>query len=125
MHILLICRTLFQCFDTVADKTLLYPLKHKDMASSTTSKIPQDIGFIGLGLMGLPMATNLVKKMDKSTTFYVYDVVEEAVMKFVEAGEGRVKACASSKEVADKSVCEQCLPINILNSPIRSAMDKN
>ncbi len=77
------------------------------MASSTTSKLPQNIGWIGLGLMGLPMATNLVKKMDKSTVFYVYDVVEESVKKFVEAGEGRVTACSSSKEVADKSVREQ------------------
>ena len=52
------------------------------------------------------MATNLLNKMDKSTTFYVFDVVEEFVKKFVEAGDGRVKACASSKEVADKSVRE-------------------
>jgi 3-hydroxyisobutyrate dehydrogenase len=81
------------------------------MASSTTSNLPQHVGWIGLGLMGLPMATNLVKKIDKSTIFYVYDVMEESVKKFVEAGEGRVKACASSKEVADKSVCEQMSPL--------------
>lgn len=81
--------------------------KPKTMASSKTSKLPQNIGWIGLGLMGLPMATNLLKKMDKSTTFYVFDVVEESIKKSVDAGEGRVKACASSKEVSDKSVCEQ------------------
>lgn len=84
--------------------------KHNDMASTTQSKLPQNIGWIGLGLMGFPMATNLLKKMDKSTTFYVYDVVEESVKKLVEAGKGRVKACASSKEVADKSVCEHISP---------------
>ena len=50
-----------------------------------------------------------LKKMDKSTTFYIYDVVEESVKKFVEAGEDKVKACSSSKEVADKSVCEQMI----------------
>ena len=54
--------------------------------------------------MGLPMATNLLKKMDQQTTFYVFDVVEESIKKLVDAGEGRVKACKSSKEVADKSV---------------------
>ncbi len=74
------------------------------MASSSSSKLPQNIGWIGLGLMGLPMATNLLKKTDKSTTIYVFDVVKDVVEKFVEAGEGRVKACSSSKEVADKSV---------------------
>lgn len=62
--------------------------------------------------MGLPMAKNLVKKMDKQTTFYVFDVVEESIKKLVEAGEGRVKACGSSKEVADKSVCEQLLALD-------------
>ena len=70
--------------------------------------------------MGLPMATNLVKKMDKDTTFYVFDVVEESVKNLVEAGEGRVKACKSSKEVADKSVRHQlltCLHINLPKSP--------
>ena len=56
--------------------------------------------------MGLPMATTLLKKMDKSTTFYVFDVMKEVVEKFVVAGEGRVKACSSSKEVADNSVRE-------------------
>lgn len=55
------------------------------------------------------MATNLVKKMDKSTTFYVFDVVEDSIKKLVEVEEGRVIACGSSKEVADKSVCEQRL----------------
>jgi UDP-N-acetyl-D-mannosaminuronate dehydrogenase len=83
--------------------------KHKAMASSSVVNLPQNIGWIGLGLMGLPMATNLLKKMDKDTTFYVFDVVEESVKKLVEAGEGRVKACESSKEVTDKSVRHQLL----------------
>jgi hypothetical protein len=86
-----------------------YHGQHSTMASSNTSKLPQNIGWIGLGLMGLPMVTNLLKKMDKSTTFYVFDVLKESVEEFVEAGEGRVKACSSSKEVADKSVCEPML----------------
>ena len=51
------------------------------------------------------MATNLVKKMDAGTQFYVYDVMKESVDEFVKRGESRVIACGSSKEVADKSVC--------------------
>ena len=75
------------------------------MASSNTASLPKNIGWVGLGLMGLPMAINLLKKTDEQTTFYVYDVVKESIDKFVEEGRGRVNACASSKEVADKSVC--------------------
>lgn len=66
--------------------------------------LPRNIGWIGLGLMGLPMARNLLEKMDKDTQFYVYDVVQESINTFVNDGQGRVHACASSKEVADKSV---------------------
>ena len=75
------------------------------MASSASPTLPKNIGWIGLGLMGLPMAANLLKKMGDDTKFYVYDVVKDSVEKFVEQGKGQVKECASSKEVADKSVC--------------------
>lgn len=80
------------------------------MASSATERLPQNVGWIGLGLMGLPMAQNLLRKMDKSTNFYVYDVIQESIDEFVKAGDGRVKACSSSKEVADKSVCDFTMP---------------
>ncbi len=68
--------------------------------------LPKNIGWIGLGLMGLPMATNLVKKMNPDTKFYVFDVVQESIDKFLELdeGKGRIHTCGSSKEVADKSV---------------------
>ena len=66
--------------------------------------LPKNIGWIGLGLMGDPMARNLLKKMPEDTQFFVYDVVSSAVDKFVQEGEGRVKACASSREVAERSV---------------------
>ncbi|KAI7345254.1 hypothetical protein KC354_g14833 [Hortaea werneckii] len=35
--------------------------------------LPKNIGWIGLGLMGLPMARNLLKKMDEDTQFFVFD----------------------------------------------------
>jgi len=68
---------------------------------------PNKIGWVGLGLMGYPMAANLLKKMPDAD-FYVYDVVQESIDKFVKDGNGRVQACASSKDVADKSVCHAC-----------------
>ncbi|KAK5674966.1 hypothetical protein LTS10_012378 [Elasticomyces elasticus] len=67
------------------------------------AELPKKIGFIGLGLMGLPMATNLVNKTSGDTQLYVYDVVQESIDKLVEEGGGKVHACGSSKEVADKS----------------------
>ena len=73
------------------------------------AELPGNVGWIGLGIMGLPMVRNLLKQMDSSTNFYVYDVVRESIDKFVEDGQGRVHACGSSKEVADNSVCPHTL----------------
>jgi len=55
------------------------------------------IGFIGLGIMGKPMAKNLLKAGYSLT---VYDIVAERMDDVVEAG---AKAGSSSKEVAEKS----------------------
>lgn len=56
-----------------------------------------NIAFIGLGIMGKPMAKNLIKA---GHTLYVYDIVESAVKELVEAG---ATACESSKEAASKA----------------------
>ena len=66
--------------------------------------LPKKIGWVGLGLMGYPMAGNLLKKMPDAE-FFVYDVIQDSIDKFVKDGDGRVQACSNSKEVADKSVC--------------------
>ncbi len=55
------------------------------------------IGFIGLGIMGKPMAKNLLKAGYPLT---VYDIVPDKAEEVVEAG---AKASSSSKEVAEKS----------------------
>ena len=55
------------------------------------------IGFIGLGIMGRPMAKNLLKKGYSLT---VYDIASERVDDLVKAG---AKAGKSSKDVAEKS----------------------
>jgi 2-hydroxy-3-oxopropionate reductase len=55
------------------------------------------IGFIGLGIMGKPMAKNLLKA---GYTLTVYDIIPEKIKEVVEAG---ANAGSSSKEVAEKS----------------------
>lgn len=55
------------------------------------------IGFIGLGIMGKPMARNLVKAGHRLT---VFDVVPQPVQELVAAG---AAAARSSREVAEKS----------------------
>lgn len=57
----------------------------------------KNIGFIGLGIMGCPMARNLLKKGYSLT---VYDIVPEKVDDLVDAG---AKAGSSNKDVAEKS----------------------
>jgi 3-hydroxyisobutyrate dehydrogenase len=66
--------------------------------------LPENVGWIGLGIMGMPMVRNLLAKMEDKTQFYVYDVVQESIDQLVRDGQGRVHACSSSKEVADNSV---------------------
>jgi 2-hydroxy-3-oxopropionate reductase len=55
------------------------------------------IGFIGLGIMGKPMAQNLLKAGHELT---VYDIVAERMEELVKAGAGRG---TSSKDVAARS----------------------
>ncbi len=57
----------------------------------------KNIGFIGLGIMGKPMAKNLLKAGYPLT---VYDIVPDKAEEVVEAG---AKAGSSSKDVAEKS----------------------
>jgi len=57
----------------------------------------EDLGFIGLGIMGKPMAGHLIKAGHK---VHVYDIVAESVKAL--AGQGAIP-CASSRDVAGKS----------------------
>ncbi|OQO02379.1 hypothetical protein B0A48_11933 [Cryoendolithus antarcticus] len=54
-------------------------------------------------VMGLPMARNLLQKLDSETQFYVFDVSADSMGQLVDEGANRVHACSSSKDVADKS----------------------
>lgn len=57
----------------------------------------KNIGFIGLGAMGNPMASNFLKNGYQT---YVYDISTKAMDLLEERG---AKACASSQELASKS----------------------
>ena len=57
----------------------------------------KNVGFIGLGIMGKPMAKNLLKA---GYSLIVYDILEEPVKELVDAG---AKAGTSSKDVASQS----------------------
>ncbi len=56
-----------------------------------------EIGFIGLGIMGKPMASHLVKA---GHTVHVCDLVEESVKHLCTLG---AKACSCCREIAQKS----------------------
>jgi len=66
----------------------------------------KSIGFIGLGMMGVPMVENVIKKTDNDTRIFVNDVVESPVRQLCEQFTTRVRSCANAKEVADNSVCK-------------------
>lgn len=65
------------------------------------------IGFIGLGLMGLPMVRNLIRKTPETTKFFVYDVLDDAMEKFCEEYSTRATAMKNSREVAEQAVCRR------------------
>uniref|UniRef100_L2FR65 Cytochrome p450 n=1 Tax=Colletotrichum fructicola (strain Nara gc5) TaxID=1213859 RepID=L2FR65_COLFN len=58
------------------------------------------LGFIGLGAMGAPMASNLAAKLAKDYKICIYDVSQEAMKSFVEAHGQSVSICHSPKEVS-------------------------
>jgi 3-hydroxyisobutyrate dehydrogenase-like beta-hydroxyacid dehydrogenase len=63
------------------------------------------IGFIGLGLMGLPMVKNLLAKTSNETEFFVYDVVDDVMKKLSSEYNSRVSPMSSAKNVAEQAVC--------------------
>ena len=56
-----------------------------------------ELGFVGLGIMGIPMAGHL---LEAGNSVHVYDVVSESIAKLSAKG---ADPCGSSKEVAQKS----------------------
>ncbi|KAG7038944.1 3-hydroxyisobutyrate dehydrogenase [Colletotrichum scovillei] len=61
-------------------------------------------GFIGLGAMGLPMASNLVAKVAKGSQTYVYDISETSMKKLIDQTKDAViTMCKSPREVSQKA----------------------
>lgn len=69
------------------------------MGSTETS----NVGFVGLGAMGLPMAGHLAGKLPEETRIYVFDIVESLIDQLCKKHSSKVTRCASAKEVALKS----------------------
>ena len=67
-------------------------------------EMPSTIGFVGLGIMGRPMAENLVKKLPPSSQLYIFDINKEVMKEVSSLGQGKVHVCTSAKEVAERSV---------------------
>lgn len=69
---------------------------------------PRELGFIGLGVMGYPMALNLLKKLEDGARLHVYDVDDRALRKFEEEASTKVDVCSNAREVAESSVHITC-----------------
>ena len=63
-----------------------------------------NIGFIGLGAMGSPMAGHLAAKLPEETHIFVFDVVQSLVDQLCQQYSDKVSACSNAREVADRSV---------------------
>ena len=64
----------------------------------TEGIIMSKVGFIGLGIMGKPMAKNLVKA---GYELVVYDIVDAAVKELEEAGAQAASSIAGVAQAAD------------------------
>lgn len=64
----------------------------------------QKLGFVGLGAMGMPMASNLISKSPEGSTLYIYDISETAMKSFAEKHNRSVVVCGSPREVSQKAV---------------------
>lgn len=68
----------------------------------------KSIGFVGLGLMGKPMAGHLATKLPEATKIHVFDVVPKTIEELFQEYPDRIVQGTSAKDVADKSVRNTC-----------------
>jgi len=62
------------------------------------------LGFIGLGVMGYPMAVNLLKKLGDGGKLHAFDVSNHVLESLKQEAPDLVVACSSAREVSEKSV---------------------
>lgn len=72
--------------------------------SQAANRVMDRIGFIGLGIMGYPMASNLIQKLPATAGIWIFDVSKEILEKFANEHDKAVHICSSSKEVAESTV---------------------
>jgi 3-hydroxyisobutyrate dehydrogenase-like beta-hydroxyacid dehydrogenase len=65
---------------------------------------PRAFGFIGLGLMGFPMACNLARSLEASEKLYAFDLVSSTMDRLSELFPEKVIKASSAKDVAALSV---------------------
>ena len=65
----------------------------------------KSIGFIGLGMMGVPMVENVIQKTD--VKIFVNDVVEAPVKHLCDQYPNRVQSRSNAREIAEVSVCKR------------------
>jgi hypothetical protein len=75
-----------------------------DIESSIKTMSPPALGFIGLGVMGYPMALNLLNRLETGTRLHVYDVSSQVLDNFKQEAPNLISICSSAREVAEKSV---------------------
>ncbi|KAJ7594584.1 NAD binding domain of 6-phosphogluconate dehydrogenase-domain-containing protein [Mycena floridula] len=71
------------------------------------SQLPTSLGWIGIGAMGYPMASQLRQKLPSTTAITIYDIDTSAVERFVAEYEsfGEIVVAENAREVAEKSRC--------------------
>lgn len=62
------------------------------------------VGFIGLGAMGMWMATHLAEKLPSNVMIHVYDIVPALMEDIGSKHPGKILGCSSPSEVAERSV---------------------
>ncbi|KAK3381021.1 NAD binding domain of 6-phosphogluconate dehydrogenase-domain-containing protein [Podospora didyma] len=64
---------------------------------------PLNVGFIGLGAMGFPMASTLITKLPKGSKIYLFDVSNNAMETFTRLHSTSSEPCDSPKQVAENA----------------------
>ncbi|KAG5661263.1 hypothetical protein KAF25_005385 [Fusarium avenaceum] len=64
---------------------------------------PLKLGFVGLGAMGLPMASNLISKAPKGSVLFIYDISEKSVKQLANKYNNSAEICKSAREVAQSA----------------------
>lgn len=62
------------------------------------------LGFIGLSVMGYPLAVNLLKNLDACSRLQVYAVTSRVLDKLKDEDSDLLSASSSAREVADRVV---------------------